>query len=301
VSETHSVYFEESGNPDGKPVLFVHGGPGGGTSPVQRRFFNPQAYRIILVDQRGCGQSKPLFSLEDNTTHSLVADMEKLRKHLKVEKWMLFGGSWGSTLSLLYAETYPNRVTELVLRGIFLIRKSEIDWFYQKGGASNIWPDAFDEFVKPIPEAERGDLVAAFARRLNGKNVKVAQDAAQAWTTWEMSTCCLQPDGARIKQGGNVEFATAFARIENHFFSNKGFLATDNWIIDNVDRIRHIPTVIVQGRYDTVCPIRSAWDLHKAFPEADLHIIPDAGHSAMEKGVMSELVAACDRIVGLSD
>ena len=176
-----------------------------------------------------------------------------------------------------------------------------MDWFYQAGGASNIWPDAFDEFVKPIPEAERGDLVAAFGRRLNGKNVKAAQEAAQAWTTWEMSTCCLQPDGARISQGGNIEFATAFARIENHFFSNKGFLPTDNWIIENVDRIRHIPTTIVQGRYDTVCPIRSAWDLHKAFPEAHLHIIPDAGHSAMEKGIMSELVAACDKIIGLSD
>ncbi len=294
VSDVHEIYFEESGNPQGKPVVFVHGGPGGGTDPKVRRFFDPSAYRIVLFDQRGCGKSTPHASLEANTTWDLVADMERIREHLGIEKWQVFGGSWGSTLALAYAETHPARVSELVLRGIFLLRKQEIDWFYQRG-ASAIFPDAWEGYVAPIPEAERGDLLHAYHRRLTSEDPAVRQAAAKAWSVWEGSTSRLLPDPELIAKTGGDEFAIAFARIECHYFVNKGFFETEDQLLRGVERIRHVPAVIVQGRYDVVCPMETAWALHKAWPEADLRVVPDAGHSAMEAGIVHELVAATDR------
>ncbi len=293
VSDVHEIYFEESGNPQGKPVVFVHGGPGGGTDPKQRRFFDPAAYRIVLFDQRGCGKSKPHASLEANTTWDLVADMERIREHLGIDRWQVFGGSWGSTLALAYAETFPQRVTELVLRGIFMLRKQEIDWFYQRG-ASAIYPDAWEGYLAPIPEAERGDLLHAYHRRLTSDDGQVRQEAARAWSVWEGSTSRLIPDPDLISRNGEDEFAIAFARIECHYFVNKGFFDTEDQLLRNVERIRHIPAVIVQGRYDVVCPMESAWALHRAWPEADLRVVPDAGHAAMEPGILHELVTATD-------
>ncbi|WP_426754476.1 prolyl aminopeptidase [Myxococcus sp. Y35] len=297
VSGGHELYFEESGNPRGKPVLFVHGGPGGGTDPRQRRFFDPSAYRIILFDQRGCGRSTPHASLEENTTWHLVADMERLREHLGIAKWQLFGGSWGSTLSLAYAQTHPERVTELVLRGIFLLRKQEIDWFYQCG-ASALFPDAWEYYLEPIPIEERGDLLAAYHRRLMGADVKAQQEAARAWSAWEGRTSCLYPNAELVARNSGDAFALAFARIECHYFVNRGFLRCDTQLLDDVHRIRHIPAVIVQGRYDVVCPPESAWALHKAWPEAEFILVPDAGHSANEPGNTSALVEATDRFRG---
>ncbi len=293
VSDVHEIYFEESGNPQGKPVVFVHGGPGGGTDPKQRRFFDPAAYRIVLFDQRGCGKSKPHASLEANTTWDLVADMERIREHLGIDRWQVFGGSWGSTLALAYAETFPQRVTELVLRGIFMLRKQEIDWFYQRG-ASAIYPDAWEGYLAPIPEAERGDLLHAYHRRLTSDDGQVRQEAARAWSVWEGSTSRLIPDPDLISRNGEDEFAIAFARIECHYFVNKGFFDTEDQLLRNVERIRHIPAVIVQGRYDVVCPMESSWALHRAWPEADLRVVPDAGHAAMEPGILHELVSATD-------
>ncbi|WP_373046811.1 prolyl aminopeptidase [Vulgatibacter sp.] len=294
VSDVHEIYFEESGNPQGKPVVFVHGGPGGGTDPKVRRFFDPSAYRIVLFDQRGCGKSTPHASLEANTTWDLVADMERIREHLGIEKWQVFGGSWGSTLALAYAETHPARVSELVLRGTFLLRKQEIDWFYQRG-ASAIFPDAWEGYVAPIPEAERGDLLHAYHRRLTAEDPAVRQEAAKAWSVWEGSTSRLLPDPELIAKTGGDEFAIAFARIECHYFVNKGFFETEDQLLRGVERIRQVPAVIVQGRYDVVCPMETAWALHKAWPEADLRVVPDAGHSAMEAGIVHELVSATDR------
>ncbi|WP_437566969.1 prolyl aminopeptidase [Sorangium sp. So ce542] len=294
VSDLHEIYFEESGNPRGKPVIFVHGGPGGGTEPKQRRFFDPAAYRIVLFDQRGCGKSTPYASLEENTTWHLVADMEALREHLGIERWLVFGGSWGSTLSLAYAEKHPERVTELVLRGIFLLRKQELEWFYQRG-ASAIFPDAWEEYLAFIPEAERGDLLTAYHRRLTSPDPQLRQQAARAWSVWEGRTSCLFTNQELVTKTSGEEFALAFARIECHYFMNKGFLASETQLLDDVRRIRHIPTVIVQGRYDVVCPPESAWALHRAFPEAELRIVADAGHSAMEPGILHELIEATDR------
>lgn len=294
VSDEHEIYFEESGNPAGKPAVFVHGGPGGGTDPKQRRFFDPARYRIILFDQRGCGRSTPYASLVDNTTWHLVADMEALREHLKIEKWQVFGGSWGSTLALAYAEKHPDRVSELVLRGIFLLRKWEIDWFYQDG-AGAIFPDAWEKYLAAIPAEERGDMVGAYYRRLTSSDTAVQQEAARAWSVWEGSTSFLYPNEEHIRRSGADAFAVAFARIECHYFVNKGFFDADDQLLRDVGRIRHIPAVIVQGRYDVVCPIKSAWDLHRAWPEADLRIVTDAGHSAFEPGIVSELVAATDK------
>ncbi|WP_437980045.1 prolyl aminopeptidase [Sorangium sp. So ce117] len=294
VSDLHEIYFEESGNPRGKPVVFVHGGPGGGTEPKQRRFFDPAAYRIVLFDQRGCGRSTPYACLEDNTTWHLVEDMEKLREHLGIERWQVFGGSWGSTLSLAYAERHPERVTELVLRGIFLLRKQELDWFYQRG-ASAIFPDAWEEYLAFIPEPERGDLLSAYHRRLTSPDPGLQQRAARAWSVWEGRTSCLFTNHELVAKTSGDEFALAFARIECHYFMNKGFFTTETQLLDDVHRIRHIPTVIVQGRYDVVCPPESAWALHRAFPESDLRIVADAGHSAMEPGILHELVEATDR------
>jgi proline iminopeptidase len=297
VSEIHELYFEECGNPAGRPVVFVHGGPGGGVEPKYRRFFDPAAYRIVLFDQRGCGQSTPHAELRDNTTWHLVSDMEKVRAHLGIDRWQVFGGSWGSTLGLAYAESHPERVTELVLRGIFLLRKSEIDWFYQRG-ADALFPDAWEGYLAPIPEAERGDLLHAYYRRLTSEDPQVQRQAAKAWSVWEGSTSCLFPNRELILKTGGDLFALAFARIECHYFVNHGFLDPETRLLDEVGRIRHIPAVIVQGRYDVVCPMRSAWALHRAWPEADLRIVPDAGHSALEPGITHELIEATDRFRG---
>jgi proline iminopeptidase len=294
VSDLHELYFEESGNPEGKPVVFVHGGPGGGTEPRQRRFFDPAAYRIVLFDQRGCGKSTPHAELRDNTTWDLVSDMERLREHLGIRRWQVFGGSWGSTLALAYAEQHPAQVTELVLRGIFLLRKQEIDWFYQRG-ADAMFPDAWEHYLAPIPHEERNDLLRAYHRRLTSDDATVRQAAARAWSVWEGRTSCLYENPDLVAKSATDVFALAFARIECHYFANGGFFEKDTALLDGVQKIRHIPTVIVQGRYDVVCPMESAWALHRAFPEADLRIVPDAGHSAFEPGNLHELILATDR------
>ncbi len=293
VDAVHELHVEECGNPKGKPVVFLHGGPGGGSAPDYRRFFNPALYRIVLFDQRGSGKSTPHASLESNTTWFLVEDIEKIRAKLGIERWQVFGGSWGSTLALAYAQKYPKRVTELVLRGIFLLRQSELAWFYQEG-ASHIYPDAWEHFLAPIPVAERGDLITAYYKRLNHPDKLTQLDAAKAWSIWEGTTSRLFPDEDFISKFGGDTFALAFARIECHYFVNKGWLETDDQLLRDVDKIRHIPTVIVQGRYDVVCPMRSAWDLHRAWPEANLVVVPDAGHSALEHGIARALVAATD-------
>ena len=295
VDDLHEIYFEESGNPQGRPVVFVHGGPGGGTEPKQRRYFDPERYRIVLFDQRGCGRSTPHASLERNTTWHLVADMEAIRERLGLERWMLFGGSWGSTLSLAYALRHPERVTALVLRGIFFLRRREIDWFYQEG-ASRIFPDAWEAYLAEIPPAERGDLLAAYHRRLTADDPATRIRAARAWSVWEGSTSRLFPDPELIARTGEDTFAIAFARIECHYFVNRGFLESDGWLLAQAGRLRGIPGVIVQGRYDVVCPMESAWALHRAWPEAQLRIVPDAGHSASEPGIVHELITATDRL-----
>jgi proline iminopeptidase len=300
VSDLHEIYFEESGNPHGKPVVFVHGGPGSGTEPKQRGFFDPERYRIVLFDQRGCGKSRPHASLDHNTTWDLVADMEQLRAHLKIAKWQVFGGSWGSTLALAYAQTHPAAVSELVLRGIFLLRKHEIDWFYQSG-CSALFADAWEDYLAPIPQAERAALVPAYYKRLTSDDSAVRARAAQAWSVWEGRTSCLLPNEGLISRMGGDVFAEAFARIECHYFMHGGWFGAEHApdgksraLLDRMDQIRQIPAVIVQGRYDVVCPMQSAWDLSKAWPEAKLTIVRDAGHSAFEKGILAELLAATD-------
>ena len=294
VSPLHEIYWEESGNPKGKPALFVHGGPGAGADPRSRRFFDPKRYRIVVFDQRGCGRSRPHASLEDNTTWHLVADIERLRTFLGIERWLVFGGSWGSTLALAYSQAHPRRVSELVLRGIFMLRKWEIDWFYQDG-AGALFPDRWENYVAAIPSRERGDLVAAYYRRLTSPNRATRVRAARAWSIWEAATSHLIMDDANIDKWGEEDFAVAVARIECHYFVNKGFLRREDQLLRGVARIRHIPSVIVQGRYDVVCPIRTAWDLHRRWPEADFRVVPDAGHSALEPGNTHELVSATDR------
>lgn len=295
VSPIHNLYYELCGNPNGQPVVFLHGGPGGGIVPDYRRFFDPAAYRIVLFDQRGAGQSTPHASLEENTTWDLVADIERLREHLGIERWVVFGGSWGSTLSLAYAETHPERVRALVLRGIFLCRKKEIEWFYEEGGAGAIFPDVWEMFRDVIPEAERDDMLRAYHKRLTSDDEKTRLEAARAWSVWEGSTSKLFPDENLIEHFGEEHLALAMARIECHYFVNNAFFETENFLIENVSKIRHIPTVIVQGRYDVVCPMMSAWELHRAFPEAEFVVVPDAGHSALEKGISSALVEATDK------
>ncbi|ETV75129.1 prolyl aminopeptidase [Aphanomyces astaci] len=295
VSKTHSLYYEESGNPNGKPVILVHGGPGGGCTPVMNRFHDPAVYRIIALDQRGSGRSLPHASLEDNTTWHLISDMEALREHLNIDKWQVFGGSWGSTLSTAYAETHPTRVTELVLRGIFHLRDKEVQFYYQSG-ANFLYPDRWEAYRDAIPEDERHDFLTAYHKRLTSPDESVRLAAALAWTTWELSTSNLKPPVDAVdKSMKNARFAEAFARIENHYFVNKGFFPTPNFLIDQVHKIRHIPTVIVQGRYDVVCPMVTAWEFHKAFPEADLRVVQTAGHSAGEPGIAAELVRATDQ------
>jgi len=293
VSSLHELYYEQCGNPKGKPAVFLHGGPGGGVSPDYRRYFDPEIYRIVLFDQRGAGQSTPHASLEENTTWDLVADIERLRKHLGIDRWLVFGGSWGSTLALAYAETHPERVSELVLRGIFLCRPKEIKWFYQEG-ASAMFPDVWEEYLKVIPEEERADMVSAYYRRLTSDDQAIQLEAARAWSIWEGSTSKLFFDSVSIERFAEAEFALAFARIECHYFMNDSFFNTDNYLIENVDKIRQIPAIIVQGRYDVVCPMTSAWELHRAWPEAELRVIQDAGHSITEPGILDALVDATD-------
>jgi proline iminopeptidase len=296
VSALHEIYYEQSGNPAGKPAVFLHGGPGGATDPGMRRFFDPGRYRIVLFDQRGCGASRPHAELRENTTWDLVADIEALRAHLGLERWQVFGGSWGSTLALAYAQRHPERVTELVLRGIFLLRRSELEWFYQDPrGAGSIFPDLWEQYVAPIPAAERGDMMQAYYRRLTSAQAATRATAARAWATWEGATSFLRANPKYVAKFDDPDYAAAFARIEAHYFVNGGFLERDDQLLRDVARIRGIPGVIVQGRYDMVCPMRSAWDLHRAWPEAELRIVPDAGHSAFEPGISRALVAATDR------
>ena len=294
VSPLHRLYYEQCGNPDGKPVVFLHGGPGAGCGPNSRRFFDPAHYHIILFDQRGCGRSTPHAELVENTTWELVADMERLRQHLGIDRWQVFGGSWGSTLALSYAQTHPQRVSELVLRGIFMLRRWELEWFYQKG-CDAIFPDAWETYLAQIPEVERGDLISAYYRRLTSPDPAIRLSAAKAWSVWEASTSYLLQDAEQIKGNAVDEFALAFARIECHYFVHGGFFEADDQLLRNASRLKDIPAVIVQGRYDVVCPARSAWDLHRAWPEADLRIVADAGHSAFEPGITDELVRATDR------
>lgn len=294
VSDLHQIYYEQSGNPQGKPVVFLHGGPGGGSIPLYRQYFNPARWRIIIFDQRGCGKSTPHAELRENTTWHLVADIETLRIHLGIDQWVVFGGSWGSTLSLAYSQTHPERCLGLILRGIFLLRQKEIHWFYQEG-ASYIFPDAWESYLAPIPPNERQDLLTAYYQRLTHPDRTIQLTAARAWSVWEASTSKLFQDPDLMNTFGKDEFAAAFARIECHYFMNHGFFETENQLIQNVDRIRHIPAVIVQGRYDVVCPMVSAWELHQAWPEAEFIVIPDAGHSMMEPGIRSALIEASDR------
>jgi proline iminopeptidase len=295
VSPIHHLYFEESGNPDGIPVIYLHGGPGGGSTPTDRRYFDPGSYRIILMDQRGSGKSKPMASLEENTTWHLVEDLEKLRQHLGVEKWLVFGGSWGSTLSLCYAIQHPNRVSGLVLRGIFMLRKQELDWFYEEGrGASFLFPEEWAKYRDHIPQEERGNMTEAYYRRLTHSDPQIRLEAAKVWSTWEIAVSKIHTPPEQVKAVVTDDFALKFARIECHYFINKGFFETDAWILKNAHQIRHIPTSIVHGRYDVVCPVVSAWDLCKELPEAKLRIIPDAGHSAREPGTSRALVQECD-------
>jgi proline iminopeptidase len=293
VSDRHEIYFEECGNPDGKPVVFVHGGPGAGCDARARRFFDPEHYRIVLFDQRGCARSRPHALLEDNTTWHLCADIERLREHLNITAWQVFGGSWGSTLALAYAQHHREQVTELVLRGVFLGRRAEISWLYQHG-ASEIFPDAWASYVAPIPDAERGDLLSAYHRVLTGPDPEAALDAARAWSVWEAAISFLEPRQEHVDHVAEPDFALALARIECHYFVNGCFLGSEDQLLRGIDLIRDIPAVIVQGRYDVVCPVRSAWDLHCAWPESDLRIVPDAGHSAFDAGNATALVAATD-------
>ncbi len=299
VSALHEIYWEESGNPKGIPVVALHGGPGGGSSPEMRRFFDPDRYRIFLFDQRGCGRSTPHSELRENTTWDLVADMEALRCEAGVTDWLVFGGSWGSTLALAYAVTHPARVLGLVLRGVFLVSKAEIRWFYQEG-ASRLFPDAFERYVAPIPQTERGDLVAAFHRRLTGDDRTARTEAARAWARWEGETLSIKGPVTTPPRFNEDDFVDAFARIECHYFTYDGFFAHDGWLLEQAAvRLTAIPGTIVHGRFDVVTPLSTAWALSKAWPKADLHIVPEAGHSSMEPGIVDRLVQATDDFAAL--
>jgi proline iminopeptidase len=293
VSDLHSVYYEQCGTPHGRPAIALHGGPGGGISPEMRRFFDPARYRVVLMDQRGCGRSTPHAELRENTTWDLVADIERVRERLGIEKWLVFGGSWGSTLALTYAAVHPQRVAGLVLRGIFLVRKSEIEWFYQSG-ASHVFPDAFARYVSVIPDDEGGDLLHAFHRRLTSSDYNERLRAARAWSRWEGETISFAGPSALPTRFNEDRFVEAFARIENHYFVNHGFYANDGWLLDQASRLRHIPCRIAHGRYDMCTPLSNAWELKQRWPELELEIIPDAGHSSLEPGIIDALIRATD-------
>jgi len=294
VDQRHSLYVEECGNPSGIPAVFLHGGPGAGCEPGHRRFFDPERYRIVLFDQRGSGRSTPHADLTDNTTWDLVADCERIRTTLGIDRWLVFGGSWGSTLALAYAETHPERVLGLVVRGIFLCREPEIRWFYQEG-ANWVFPDWWEDFIAPIPAAERRDLLRAYHRRLTGADEVARMAAAKAWSIWEGRTATLLPNADVQAHFANPHVALSLARIECHYFMNQAFLGPDQLLRD-AGHLADIPGTIVQGRYDLICPLRSAWELHKAWPKAGLEIVPDAGHAAFEPGIRAALVAATDRL-----
>ena len=298
VGDGHTLYYEVSGNPDGKPAVYLHGGPGGASSPTQRRVFDPEKYRIVLFDQRGCGRSTPHASAPDadlstNTTWHLVADIERLREHLGIDRWLVCGGSWGSSLGLAYAETHPEKVTELVLRGIFTLRQIELDWFYE-GGAAHVYPDLWEGFVAPVPEDQRGRLIEAYSRLLNDPDPAVHVPAGKAWARWESSAITLLPDAGLVDHFTEDAFAVAFARIENHFFMHDGWFE-DEQLIAGAGRLKDIPGVIIQGRYDMCTPAVTAWDLHRAWPEAELRMIADAGHAFTEPGILDAIVEATDR------
>ncbi len=295
VTDGHELYFEQSGNPDGEPVVLLHGGPGGGSNPTMRRLHDPARFRIVLFDQRGCGRSTPHASLAANTTWDLVADIDRLRRHLGIARWHVVGGSWGSTLALAYAQSEPGSVASLLLRGIFLLRARELAWFYQNG-CNWLFPDAYAAFEAPIPPEERADMIGAYYRRLTHASPTVQLEAARAWSTYEGSTLSLVPDPDRVRLFATDRYALAFARIESHYFVNRGFFDRDDQLLQNVDRIRHIPTAIVHGRYDVVTPLRSAWDLASVWPEADLRIVPTAGHAMTEPGIVDELIRQAVRL-----
>lgn len=295
VTRTHTLYVEQVGNPKGRPVIVLHGGPGGGCSPAMRRFFNPDLFHVVLFDQRGCGRSRPTASVEDNTTWALIEDIEAIRQKLGIDSWVVFGGSWGATLSLLYAETHPERVEALVLRGVFLLRRAEIDWFYN-GGAAHFWPELWEAFCEPIPENERGDMVEAYHRRLFGDDLQTQIICARAWSRWESATAAFRTDPRRRFAFENDAQARAFARIENHYFQNRGFLEQDDQILRDAHRLAKIPGVIVQGRYDMVCPPVSAHDLHRAWPQSRLRMVGDAGHALSEPGITAALVEEMDSL-----
>ena len=290
----HEVYYEQCGNPKGKPAIFLHGGPGGGCGKLSRRFFDPKKYRIILFDQRGCGKSKPHTCLEDNTTWHLIEDIESIREELNIQKWLVFGGSWGSTLAIAYAQKYPKCVSEMVLRGIFMLREKEIQWFYQYG-ASEIYPEAWQGFLKEIPEKERSNLIEAYRTIFYGKDKEKKLSAAKSWSKWEASCSFINYNPNAVKDSANAEFALAFALIENHYFVNKGFLDNENQLLDNIDIIRNIPSIIIQGRYDVVCPPSTAYELHSRWPESELIITPFSGHSSFEKEITHELIKATNK------
>ena len=295
VSELHNIYVEQSGNPNGKPVIFLHGGPGGGIENIYRQYFNPDKWRIIMFDQRGCGHSTPHAELKENTTWDLINDIENIRKKLNINNWTIFGGSWGSTLALSYAIIHPDKCDSLILRGIFLLRKKEINWFYQEG-CSFIYPDAWEKYLSPIPENERKDLVKAYYARLTSTDKSIRIEAAKAWSIWEASTSKLIQTEKALHSFDQDKVAEAFARIECHYFIHNAFFDSDNWILDNVDKIQNIPIHIVQGRYDVVCPAISAWDLHNKLSESKLYMIQEAGHSMLEKGIQKKLIEITDSI-----
>jgi proline iminopeptidase len=295
----HEVYYEECGNPRGIPVVMLHGGPGGAISEVMRRFHDPSIYRIILFDQRGCGKSRPRASLENNTTWHLIDDIERLRVHLGVERWQVFGGSWGSTLGLAYAQIHPDRVTALIVRGIFTLRRAELQWFYQSG-ASWLYPDAFENFLAPIPPDERGNMIAAYYKRLTCDDPQAQLDAARAWSVWEGSTLALQTDSSTVEKFSCSAYALAFARIECHYFHNGGFFDYDGQLLNEMDKIKHLPGAIVQGRYDLVTPTATAWQLSRLWPNATIDIVPDAGHAMTEPGIVDRLVRATQKFARLA-
>ena len=293
MGDGHRIYVEQCGNPDGIPVVILHGGPGGGCSPAMRRYFDPQAYRVILFDQRGCGRSRPAASVEGNTTWHLVADIERLRKLFEIEEWIAFGGSWGATLALIYAQTHPDRVSRLVLRGVFLATQAELDWFYG-GGAGRFWPEQWQKFTSLLPEVELEDTIAAYNKRLFSGDRATEILYARAWSHWENALASIHTNGSVGESPG--EYARTFARLENHYFTNKAFLETDGQILDQMDRIAHIPGHIVQGRYDMICPPQAAWSLAERWPNAELKMVRQAGHALSEPGISAELVRIMDRV-----